>query len=217
MLNLMSILKDTSAARTELFEGLYDVYGNGPGSSLEQTVELRARLPAFLHALNVRSVLDAPCGDFHWMKEVQPKFGGPYFGGDIARQVVAKNTELYATYGRSFSYIDIVTSKLPKVDLMFCRDCMVHFSNVDVFKALSNIAGSEITWLLTTNFSSRSTTNIDTGLWRPLNLCAAPFNLPPPANFIDEKHPDPNFSDKSMSLWEVSVIRSRLEAMSLTV
>jgi hypothetical protein len=43
---------------------------SGPGSSLEQTIEIRPRLPLLLEDLKVRSLLHAGCADFHWMKDL---------------------------------------------------------------------------------------------------------------------------------------------------
>jgi hypothetical protein len=40
------------------------------------------------------------------------------------------------------------------------------------------------------------------GDWRPLNLCAPPFNFPPPLRIIHE--PYRAFTDKSLGLWRVA-------------
>src|SRR4029077_7259276 len=40
---------------------------SGPGSSLAETAALRRELPDLLAALGVRTLLDAPCGDCHWI------------------------------------------------------------------------------------------------------------------------------------------------------
>src|SRR5262249_38238518 len=44
---------------------------SGPGSSIRQTVEIRQRLPLLLQELGTRVLLDAPCGDFHWLSKVR--------------------------------------------------------------------------------------------------------------------------------------------------
>ena len=43
---------------------------SGPGSSLVQTATIRRDIPALLASLGIRSFLDAPCGDFNWMRHV---------------------------------------------------------------------------------------------------------------------------------------------------
>src|SRR5262249_48072014 len=43
----------------------------GPGSSLSQTDEIRRMLPLLISETGTRSFLDAPCGDFNWMRHVE--------------------------------------------------------------------------------------------------------------------------------------------------
>jgi hypothetical protein len=43
---------------------------SGPGSTLEYTANLRAKLPELCERLGVRPLLDAPCGDFNWVREI---------------------------------------------------------------------------------------------------------------------------------------------------
>ena len=43
----------------------------GPGSSLLSTRKIRQQLPLLIQDLEVRSVLDAGCDDFNWMKRVK--------------------------------------------------------------------------------------------------------------------------------------------------
>jgi hypothetical protein len=53
---------------TKIFQSnrrIRDESVSGPGSSLEQTVEIRQRLPVLFEDLKVRSLLHAGCGDFH--------------------------------------------------------------------------------------------------------------------------------------------------------
>ena len=43
---------------------------SGEGAGQEQTAELRVSLPALLRELQTRTLLDLPCGDFSWMRQV---------------------------------------------------------------------------------------------------------------------------------------------------
>ncbi len=61
----------------EIFAKAYDTYQwgsqesrSGQGSELAATENLRAYLPELFERLNVRTFLDAPCGDWNWMREV---------------------------------------------------------------------------------------------------------------------------------------------------
>jgi hypothetical protein len=175
---------------------------SGVGSDLEITRPIAASLPGLLQSLSVRSMLDIPCGDFLWMRHVDLE-STIYTGGDIIETLVDAHQRLHASPERSFRVLDIVASDLPKADLIFCRDCLVHFSHRLVKRAINNIKRSGSTYLLTTTFPGHATNaGIVTGTWQPLNLCAPPFNFPAPIRLINEGCPPPH-DDKSMGLWRI--------------
>lgn len=185
---------------------------SGPGSDLEQTKVVIKELTALFKAYQVSSFLDIPCGDFFWMKTVDLS-GINYIGADIVKDLIHKNQQDYAKDGISFQHLNLITDKLPKVDVIFCRDCLVHLSFDNIHDALKNIVESEATYLLATTFINR-TENVDilTGQWRPLNLQLAPFYLPQPVMIIDEKCEagEGNYADKSLGLWKISDIKLAL-------
>src|SRR5438128_829316 len=88
---------------------------SGPGSSLASTRNLREHLPGVLSQLGVRSMLDAPCGDFHWMSQV-PLALEQYIGADIVPAMIRDNQRRYATGNRRFIVMDIVREVPPRVD-----------------------------------------------------------------------------------------------------
>jgi SAM-dependent methyltransferase len=180
---------------------------SGPGSSLQQTAVIRDQLPKLIAELGITSVLDIPCGDLNWMHHVD--LGSTrYIGADIVESMIAFNTQRYASGTREFRVLDVAHDELPSVDLIFCRDCLVHLSNRLVHKALARIVQSRSTYLLTTTFPARTKNhNIPTGKWRPLNLCAAPFDLPHPVRVLNEGNSDATYSDKSLGLWKISDLR----------
>jgi hypothetical protein len=179
---------------------------SGPGSSLRQTAVIRDQLAKLIAELGITSMLDIPCGDFHWMQHVD--LGSTrYIGADIVESMVVSNTLKYGSPTREFRVLDIVNDELPQVGLIFCRDCLVHLSNRLVHKALARIAQSRSAYLLTTTFPAQSTNyNIPTGKWRPLNLCAPPFSVPPPDRIINEVNSDEAHGNKCLGLWRVSEI-----------
>jgi len=75
------------------------------------------------------------------------------------------------------------TSKLPKADLILCRDLFGHFSYDDINKALKNIAESGSKYFLTTSFPGITNSNLGTGNWRAIALDMPPFNLEPLEKF----------------------------------
>lgn len=186
-------------------EWLGDESVSGPGSSIERTVVIREKLPGIFKQYNIKTLLDIPCGDFNWFKSLE--LGDiQYTGADIVAPLILENTKGYQKENIHFKVLNIIKDRLPAVDMIFCRDCLVHLSNQDTAKALNNIIRSGSKWLLTTSFIDRTNNEaIITGSWRPLNLRASPFNLPPALEIMMEecKAEGGIYADKSLSLWEI--------------
>lgn len=175
---------------------------SGPGSSLAHTRKIRRVLPILFRDLSVSTIMDVPCGDFHWMKHVDLE-GITYIGGDIVVELIASNRR-YERTGIRFCTIDLTKDSLPKVDVVFVRDCFIHFSDSDVFRSLRKIIESESKYLITTTFTKTlKNRNIVTGQGQRLNLRIAPFNLPEPIMVINENCPDEQYKDKSLGIWEI--------------
>jgi SAM-dependent methyltransferase len=177
---------------------------SGTGSSVMQTRVIRDALPQLLIALECRSILDAPCGDFNWLSHVP--LGAEYFGYDVVEPVIAANIARYASKQIHFVRADITSTRLPSVDLILCRDCLVHFSYADVFLTLRNFINCGARYLLTTTFPGRSNRDIVTGDWRPLDLERSPFDFPKPVRVLNEECTefDGAYCDKSLGLWDLS-------------
>ncbi|MGH8131319.1 MAG: class I SAM-dependent methyltransferase [Steroidobacteraceae bacterium] len=196
---------------TSVFDGIYhsnhwggDESRSGTGSSLAQTRVVRQVLPELLSELGCRSMLDAPCGDFNWLSQVP--LDVEYFGYDIVGRAIASNTQRYGSDRVRFVRGDITSSRLPRVDLILCRDCLVHLSYSDAFLALRNFLRSGARYLLTTTFPGRANRDIVTGAWRPLDLERPPFKFPKPARVINEvcTESSGSYQDKSLGLWDLS-------------
>lgn len=184
----------------------------GSGSTSEQTTAIRKGIPKIIEYFIVSSLLDIPCGDFHWMNMVDLK-GVQYIGADIVSGLIELNSK-YISDNINFIRLDIIKDPLPKVDLILTRDCFVHFSLNDIFRALRNIYCSNSKYLLTTTFT-KTNRNIDiaTGQWRALNFLMAPFYFPDPLWIINENHPKEEYSDKSLALWKIDDIRVAVRAL----
>lgn len=182
---------------------------SGPGSELNQTREIIRELPEVLKELEITTMLDLPCGDFNWMKHVDLGVI-KYIGSDIVDELILDNKKKYGNGNREFVSLDLLTGDIPKVDLLFCRDHLVHLSFRDIKTAFRNIKKSTIKYIMTTTFT-RHETNIDiaTGEWRTLNLEKPPFNLPNPIKIINEKCTEGNgeFADKSLGVWLVEDLK----------
>jgi hypothetical protein len=182
---------------------------SGPGSDFRETKSVRAQLPYIYREYDIHTMLDIPCGDFNWMKHVN--FESIFYtGADIVEDVIRQNSQ-YEASNISFCVRNLIKDKLPKVDIVLCRDCLVHFSLKDAFSALRNLSNSGSTYLLVTTFPSRQgNCDIATGQWRPLNLERAPFSFPPPLKSIREECMEAGgiYSDKSLGLWKIADIAS---------
>ena len=177
---------------------------SGPGSTMIETRTLREDIVALLRGVDATSMLDIPCGDFHWLSQVD--LGVTYTGADIVPAIVESNRQKYTAPNRQFLCLDATTSAFPQVDLIFCRDCLVHLSYANVHKALDNFRVSGSRYLLMTHFSGLvENYDIADGDWRALNFTLAPFNLPAPIRLIVENCIEGGgaYKDKSLGLWKL--------------
>lgn len=184
---------------------------SGTGSNLKQTDRLRRELPAILSRLHARTLLDAPCGDFHWMQHVALD-GIAYTGVDVVATMIEGCQAAFGSPSRQFMCRNILTDSLPQADAILSRDCLSHLSNAHAFTALRNFSSSGATWILATTYPSRSRNwDIVTGSWRPINLCAAPFNFPPPVDALVEGSTeyDGDFADKTLAVWRLDALPLR--------
>jgi SAM-dependent methyltransferase len=184
---------------------------SGPASSLVRTSAVRRELPEVLRACGARSLLDIPCGDFNWMRHVVLPVE-EYIGADIVEELITANRRQFdrpPPHARRFMVLDITADPLPRVDLVLCRDCLVHLSLRRGLRAVENIVASGSTWLLATTFTGAVEHNRDilTGGWRMLDLTLWPFSFPPPVREIDEQWPE--WPARRLALWDVRGLASR--------
>jgi SAM-dependent methyltransferase len=185
---------------------------SGAGSSLDATARLRISLPPLLDSLGTRRLLDVPCGDFNWMSQVDLT-GIDYIGGDIVEPIIDANRARYESADRKFMRVDLTSGPLPDADVIFCRDCLVHFSFDNIMAAFRTMRDSQARYLLTTTFLDREVNkDIVDGDWRPLNLTQPPFLLPAPQSVILEECTEEGgaYADKALAVWRVSDLPTQL-------
>jgi len=158
---------------------------SGWGAELKRTASIRRELPDFAQRHGLGSLLDAPCGDFNWMRHVQWPAGFRYIGADIVPDLIAENRRKYSTV--EFLELDVLRDPLPEVDAWLARDLMIHFPDTAIWTALDQFRRSSIGTLLATTYpNARQNSDIRFGQVRHINLCAAPFNLPLPFEILRE-------------------------------
>jgi SAM-dependent methyltransferase len=179
---------------------------SGPGSGVVRTAAFRDEIAPLLADLRATSLLDAGCGDYNWMRLLDLPVER-YLGVDIVPELVAQNLSRHADTKHAFALADFTRAELPTMDVILCRDCLVHFAFEDIRAALRNFARSRARWLLTTTFidGRRENVDVETGGWRPLNLQLPPFCFPAPERVIDEQclHSGGIYVDKRLALWRL--------------
>ena len=176
---------------------------SGIGSAVPSTKDIRRELPVLFKQYGIKKIIDAACGDFIWMKEIDLK-GYDYSGFDIVKELVEKNNQLYKSDTIQFYAADLICDVLPQGDVIIARDILVHLPIKDIFKTINNFKKSKSKYLLVTTFNRQDALNhdIELGKWRLLNLQLAPFNFPKPLAIIDEKR-----FGKCLALYKLDDIR----------
>lgn len=198
-------------SREAVFKRVYrrNIWGDGEsysgsGSTLEATRVVREYLPRVIERLGAASLLDIPCGDFNWMQAVE---FGPchYIGADIVDALVSDNQARFGNARRRFIKLDLIAEPLPTVDVVLCRDCLVHLSFSDITQAMRSIRQSGSAYLLATTYPDcEQNRDIITGSWRRLNLQAPPLELGEPIELVSE---GVDAKGKYLGLWRVADIR----------
>jgi Methyltransferase domain len=180
----------------------------GGGSELSETVAIREQLPPLFEMLNIRTILDAPCGDFVWMNALNYEFYS-YLGVDIWETFVTRNQSLYKNEKRRFIVGDIVNEVFPKADVILCRDCLVHLPYQSGLSAIENFRKSGSKYLISTSYFDVTRNEHDLGFdkwdWRKVNLELPPYNLGRPITSLVERGQrcEPGWPDfgKQLSVW----------------
>ena len=200
----------------QIFAGIYhrNSWGSqesvsGAGSDLVQTRVVSQALASLTTELQITTLLDAACGDFNWMQHL-PMDLAEYIGVDIVPELIEANTRKYGNRTTRFTVLDICTAGLPTVDLVVCRDCLVHLPLHDALAALVNFVSSGSSYLLATTYPGlvkRNRPLLITGNWRPLDLQLPPFSLPEPLRLINEECTEVgDFREKSLGLWDLKAM-----------
>lgn len=198
--------KFSKVYKENLFKG--EKSRSGEGSDLVQTAVIRSAIPELLQEYNIKTMVDAPCGDWFWMREVD--LGKiQYTGIDIVPDLIQKNNNEFSSDNVSFKHKNIAQEIVPQTDVILCRDCLVHLSFADAVEVIKNFKKSGSIYLLTTTFTERNKNeDLGSGFWRVLNMQQAPFNFPAPLRLINEKCTEGHnqFTDKCLGLWKLSEI-----------
>lgn len=219
--NLVKNMKQRRDKKTKTESVFTEIYkGNkwhgkesrsGQGSSLESTKKIREEIPKLFEKYNIKTIIDAACGDWNWMNHLikEIEFDN-YKGIDVVEEIIEKNINTYSNEKINFHNANLITQPLNyKADVIFCRDMLNHLSNFDVLEVLKNFIQSESTYILMTNFTkNRPNSDIKTGNWRPINFQMEPFSFPTPIESINEEcdvlDTTGSYEDKEIALWKLA-------------
>jgi SAM-dependent methyltransferase len=177
---------------------------SGPGSGDAATALLRAEIVNLARELDVRTVVDAACGDGYWMPDL-PGYTGIDVSAEAIRLAQARHPE------RRYLVGSLSTVRIPMADLVIFRDALQHLSLRDGMDALARIIGSGPRFLLASTYIGGTNEDIETGDAYSPDLMAAPFRLGEPERLIfDGYHYHEHGTDavrdprKHLGLWRIA-------------
>lgn len=172
---------------------------NGPGSTILLTMGIRSWLPGLFERHGIRSMLDAPCGDWNWMRLVD--LGHiDYTGWDVVPQLVEQCCRRViegdcVSPSAAFECVNLLTvPKVPCVDLILSRDFLAHLPNEPAERVVEKFKESGSRYLLTSNYPDTENDFVykpEDYAWigyaeRPINLERPPFSLGAPVESFPE-------------------------------
>lgn len=179
-----------------------DESASGHGSTLDATEHLRRVLPGIFEKYGIKDIVDVPCGDYNWWKEMDLP-GMKYLGLDVVVEIIERNRMLFGDENHRFDFHEITQHDLGTHDMIFVRDLLGHLSNREVKWALDRIRSSKSKYLMATTFPMHHPSgDLVTGNWRPINLEEF-WGLGPAVELVSEQCNISGFGDKSMGIWRL--------------
>lgn len=184
-----------------------NVSKSGPGSDLVNTSNIRKKLPKIINRYKIKSVFDAPCGDFFWFNKIISKINVKYIGADIVKELIRCNQKKFRNKKIRFIKLNLVSSGYPKADLWICRALFFHLNYESIKKILLKLKKSRFKYILITNSYTKNNfknKDITIGNYRQLDLFKKPFNFKKNyvLKFADTYFPKTNQVDQEMILWK---------------
>ena len=188
---------------SKLLKKFISVSGHGSNLNTKQFYNLITNFTNALDIHKIKSILDMPCGDALWIKEIFQKKNIDYLGIDIVENLIKSNKELYENDKIKFLNRDIIDfSTEKKFDLVFMRDFFIHINNSDIKKIISNLTKMNIKYFAFTNYEIKKNIDVITGKHRKVNMQLEPFNLGKPIySFSDYE------KDKFIYFYEKSALK----------
>jgi hypothetical protein len=223
-------VSDAASGFTEVYRSRKWAHGSNEGgclsgySSPRRVRPVLEALASVLDDYDVDSVADVPCGDMCFMAPLLSEAVFParpgfrYYGADIVGSVVRDHRRQFASPTREgarrgsmrFAVLDAKVEAPPAADLIFSRALTQHLCDQDTLSVLRNFDRSGAKLLLMRTFPGAGNSDLPLGCgpdsersgdWRPQDLTAPPFGLPPPLRLYAER--EEGIPGIALGLWEL--------------
>lgn len=159
----------------------------------------KAELLKLFQGLEIKTLIDIPCGKTHWVQEMKP-FVQKYIGVDDDAIIIEENREKYGTGTLTFQQLDCTRDLLPQADLIFCHDAFNDCAPDEILAALLLFKKSRAKFFLATLYSDTpKNPKRMKGPPKPINWQLEPYHFPKPLLLIN----DPILENKHYALWKM--------------
>ena len=157
------------------------ISGHGSNIGTDQYKQLVNNFTNIIEKYQINSILDMPCGDFLWIKELVKNKDIKYLGIDIVEELIKNNNFKFKNEKINFQSFDIVNFNTNKeFDLVLIRDLFLHIKNFDIIKIINNLKSMNIKYVALNSYNNKKNLDVTIGQHRKVNLLIEPFNLEKP-------------------------------------
>lgn len=157
------------------------ISGHGSNINTTQHAMLVENFIKVIEKFKIKSILDIPCGDFLWIKNIIAQKNLRYLGVDIVSSLIEQNNYRYKSKNIDFETCDIINFVPNKnFDLLIIRDLFLHVTNSDIKKILNQIKTLDIKYVALNSYNNLENEDVVIGKHRKINLLIKPFNLKKP-------------------------------------
>lgn len=153
---------------------------SGPGSSIENTIEVIHLLDTFIENNKCDSVLDLGCGDLTWVSKT--KFFNNekiiYTGIDVVGDLIEKHSAFFTGKNKFFFSQDIIKYKdIHQSTLIILRDVIFHLCNDEIISIFENIKNKFKFIAITSCLNETNNNNYNKWHFSEKNINNPPFNI----------------------------------------
>ncbi|TDQ08440.1 hypothetical protein [Pedobacter metabolipauper] len=116
-------------------------YYSGCGSHSRFIPGYARTIAEFIIKNNIRSIVEAGCGDFHVSSQIlsllhEQEYGYNYLGYDVVAPLIIRNTASFGSQCVKFQFKDACKDDIAAGDLLLVRQVMQHLNNHSILQLL---------------------------------------------------------------------------------